>query len=152
MTDFPRYTSMIGAFHVDRPVHRMQLAVVPQRPGTVLAAPRRIYLAGPMTGLPGNNYRAFHDVAGELRAGRHTVRSPAEFDPAFGHRDGADFPLRDAFAQYVRDLGWCEVVVVLPGWQHSRGVLAELAVAAVFDLAVVEAEAWQAWRNSLSET
>ena len=38
----------------------------------------RIYLAGPMSGLPELNYPAFHAKAAELRAAGHHVENPAE--------------------------------------------------------------------------
>ena len=32
-----------------------------------------LYLCGPMTGLPGNNYPAFHKAAADLRAAGYSV-------------------------------------------------------------------------------
>lgn len=39
---------------------------------------RRLYLAGPMTGLPDFNYPAFHAAAAAWRAAGWTVANPAE--------------------------------------------------------------------------
>ncbi|MCY1527250.1 hypothetical protein D9M68_623110 [compost metagenome] len=39
---------------------------------------KRIYLAGPMTGLPEFNYPAFHAEAARLRALGYQVENPAE--------------------------------------------------------------------------
>ena len=39
---------------------------------------KRIYLSGPMTGLPGLNFAAFHAMTTNLRAGGHTVTNPAD--------------------------------------------------------------------------
>ena len=44
----------------------------------------RLYLAGPMTGLPLWNFPAFATAAAALRADGHTVFSPAEHDKAVG--------------------------------------------------------------------
>ena len=41
----------------------------------------RIYIAGPMSGLPDLNYPAFHAMAERLRAKGLHVESPAENDP-----------------------------------------------------------------------
>ena len=41
---------------------------------------RRIYIAGPMTGLPALNFPAFHAAASALRALGHQVVNPAEIN------------------------------------------------------------------------
>jgi len=38
---------------------------------------KRIYLSGPMTGLPELNFPAFAAMTASLRAGGHTVTNPA---------------------------------------------------------------------------
>lgn len=77
----------------------------------------RIYLAGPMTGLPDNNYPAFHAEAARLRAIGFHVESPAE-GPA---QDSWQSYMRVAIAQLVK----CDAVALLPGWQLSRGAMVE---------------------------
>lgn len=47
----------------------------------------RVYLAGPMRGVPHFNFPAFHAAAAELRARGYVVFSPAEAD---NDRHGAD--------------------------------------------------------------
>jgi len=82
-----------------------------------------LYLAGPMTGLPGYNYRAFNAAARKLRKLGHGV-----FNPAEAH--GGDTTM--AFEDYLRfDLPiliGCEGIVVLPGWLKSPGAKLEFAV------------------------
>lgn len=51
---------------------------------------RTIYIAGPMTGLPGYNFPAFHAKAAELL--RHHGVS-VEFVPAALAGDDSDYPL-----------------------------------------------------------
>jgi hypothetical protein len=97
---------------------------------------KRIYLSGPMKGYEQSNYPLFNRVAAELRDGGHFVYNPAEF-PHDGPQD--TFPLRKAFAAYAKFI--CEeadTIVLLPGWEKSLGVSAELALAKNCGLAVEE--------------
>lgn len=83
----------------------------------------KIYLAGPMSGLPESNYPAFHAAAAKLRAMGHEVLNPAENpEPACGTWQGY---MRMALAQLVQ----CESVVLLPGWSDSKGALIERELA-----------------------
>lgn len=92
---------------------------------------RKIYLAGPMTGLPDFNYPAFHAAAAKLRALGHEVLNPAENPvPACGTWQGY---MRMALTQLVQ----CECVVLLPGWSDSRGALIERKLAQVLFMEVV---------------
>jgi hypothetical protein len=78
-----------------------------------------------MRGFPLFNYPLFHRVAAELRARGHEVYNPAEFQ-----HDEPVFPIRRAFADYARFICLeAEAIVLLPGWEKSLGVSAELALA-----------------------
>ena len=76
---------------------------------------KRIYIAGPMSGLPDFNYPAFNAKAAELRALGFHVENPAE-NPA---------PHCSSWLGYMRlavaQLATCDAVYLLPGWRHSRG-------------------------------
>lgn len=111
----------------------------------------RIYLAGPMRGIPEFNYPAFVDGAKRLRAEGHEVFSPAERDIerhggvniGQGNATGDEalaaethgFSLRDALAD---DTAWickhAEAIALLPGWENSRGANAELALSRALGL------------------
>lgn len=98
--------------------------------------PRSIYLSGPMKGYPEFNYPAFMAAAAALRAAGHVVYNPAEF-PHDGPRD--EFPIRKAFASYCAFI--CNeacTIMLLPGWEASLGVSAELALAKNCGLDVIE--------------
>jgi hypothetical protein len=83
----------------------------------------RIYIAGPMTGLPGNNYEAFDAAAARLRAMGYAVLNPAETSPP---KCGTWLGwMRKA----IRQLAGADAVVLLPGWQRSRGARAEQRLA-----------------------
>jgi hypothetical protein len=85
----------------------------------------RIYIAGPMTGLPHSNYPAFHAAAGAWRAKGWEVENPAE------HFGGAE---DRTYVEYVEadivDLQVCDAIAMLPAWDagHS-GAIWERAIA-----------------------
>lgn len=117
----------------------------------------KIYLAGPMRGIPEFNFPAFHSEAARLRAEGHTVFNPAERDiakhggvdiskgNASGDNDIAaaqhGFNLREALAD---DLGFicleADAIVLMPGWENSKGANAERATALALGLLVVVLE------------
>ena len=95
-----------------------------------------IYLSGPMTGLPDYNYPLFHDVTAQLRDKGHKVYSPAEY-PHDGPLEA--FPIRQAFAAYSAFICLeADTIVLLPRWEKSLGVSAELALAKNCDLDILE--------------
>lgn len=113
----------------------------------------KIYVAGPMRGIPEFNFPAFHAASAKLRAEGHEVFSPAEKD---NERHGTDiskgnatgceeaaakdhgFNLRVALGV---DLGWicaeADAVAMLPGWEASKGATAERAAAVALGLEVI---------------
>ncbi len=114
----------------------------------------KIYLAGPMRGIPAFNFPAFYKAAAELRQQGHEVFSPAERDNqkhgtdiSKGNATGDEsvaakehgFNLREALGD---DLAWvcakADAVYALPGWKNSKGANAEVATANALGLKVVE--------------
>jgi hypothetical protein len=111
----------------------------------------RIYLAGPMRGIPEFNRPAFQAGTKALRALGHEVFSPVEHDEECGFNwagtagNLADaektqgFSLRKALSG---DLAWicvhADAVVTLPGWERSLGATAETATAKALGLGVHE--------------
>ncbi len=79
----------------------------------------RVYIAGPMSGLPEYNYPAFHAAAKRLRDLGFDVSNPAENpEPPCGTWLGY---MRMALAQLVT----CDGVALLTDWQNSRGACIE---------------------------
>lgn len=91
----------------------------------------RIYLAGPMTGIEGFNFPAFHERADALEARGYDVVNPAD------HGDS------ESWGYYIRkDLALlleCDAVAVLPGWQGSKGASLEVHVARTLEMPVYDA-------------
>ena len=79
----------------------------------------RIYIAGPMTGIKDMNFPAFHAAAAELRALGHEVVNPAELNPDPGT------PWAQCMRVDIAQLVTCDAVVLLPGWEKSKGALIE---------------------------
>jgi hypothetical protein len=84
---------------------------------------KRIYLAGPMTGIVDFNYPAFHAEAARLRQLGYHVENPAE-NPAPACGSWAGY-MRLALAQLLA----CDTAAFLPGWGSSRGAGIEHALA-----------------------
>lgn len=101
----------------------------------------KIYLAGPMSGLPEFNFPAFDRAAEALKAEGHEVFNPAEHD----RKVWGDMETIRAKANYRdclrADLNWildhAEAIALLPGWEKSRGACIEKALADVLNLVVV---------------
>jgi hypothetical protein len=104
----------------------------------------KVYIAGPMTGLPQFNVPMFDHVARQLRTQGYDVVSPAELDSpemraaAMKSKDGALTPLEqatgetwgDVLARDVKVLSdhGIEGIVLLPDWWKSRGATLETTV------------------------
>ncbi len=117
----------------------------------------KIYLAGPMRGIKDFNFPAFFAAAQALREAGNTVFNPAERDVA---EFGADQMRTDtgdvtevserlgfdgnelARLVFGHDTAWickhADAVYLLPGWENSKGVKAEVALAEAIGINVVE--------------
>lgn len=109
----------------------------------------KIYIAGPMSGIPQFNIPAFDAAAARLRAVGYDAVSPAELDDpktrkaALDSPDGeikdtlngetwGDFLARDV--KLVADS--IDAVALLPGWEDSRGAQLEVFVARLCGLPI----------------
>ena len=84
----------------------------------------KVYIAGPMTGYPDWNYRAFFDAADQMRAAGYEPINPARAEGRAGCKSWLDF-MRAA----LRDLAEADGVALLDGWGNSRGAAAEARIA-----------------------
>lgn len=84
---------------------------------------RRLYISGPMTGLPGLNFRAFNDAASHLRSHGYDAVNPAELHQA----DPSDW--NACMRTDIKALCDCDALVALPGWHSSRGANLEVELA-----------------------
>lgn len=96
---------------------------------------QKVYLAGPMTGYPEYNYPAFHKAARKLRDEGVFVYNPAEIAEDYGGTEA--FDMRQAFAEYTRIIcEECDGVVMLPGWEESKGANIEHGLAKMLGLQI----------------
>lgn len=107
-----------------------------------MSKPDRIYIAGPMTGLPGHNFLAFHVAAKRLRQIGWDVVNPAE---NFGGR--TDLPRQTYLRADVALLVQCDAIAMLPGWQDSLGAALEYLLACEFGMPVFDATTLEPLRN-----
>jgi nucleoside 2-deoxyribosyltransferase len=117
----------------------------------------RLYLAGPMTGYPRWNFDAFERGASALRSAGFEVVSPAEVDVAAGFDPDAPaelFTREHLIAALRRDVLLVlesDGVALLDGWRHSKGALAERALARAAGLPARPLTLWLADGPTLQE-
>ena len=91
----------------------------------------RIYIAGPMHGLPDHNYPAFKTVAELLRAGGRDVVSPTDRVNHIPPEPGPEYAI-GMLKDSIKDMLGCDEMYLLDGWSESRGVALELLLAVLF--------------------
>ncbi len=93
---------------------------------------KRIYIAGPMTGVPKFNRPRFEEAARILRAHGWTVESPVEIAAAFGSDNTivtTPGMLDTVIDEELAQLAKCDAIYLLTGWENSRGAKTELLLA-----------------------
>lgn len=105
----------------------------------------RYYISGPMTGYPGDNRPAFVAVTARLRAAGNRVVDPTELDMAYNSAgeigDNTPSPLWRMFI--ARDVSIVlssqfDRIMVLDGWERSRGARMEIMAAVMCGTRVVD--------------
>lgn len=106
----------------------------------------RIYISGPMSGVPLMGFPAFDAAADRIRKAGHIAISPADLDRQMGYNersfeDGSATP--EQIRNFLeRDLSVIArestAVAVLNGWEKSKGALAEVALARAIGIPVYD--------------
>lgn len=91
----------------------------------------KVYLAGPMRGLPEYNFPTFTKTAQALREKGYEVWSPHEdeLDQGFNPRLDSPKTIKEYMARDLPAVLQSDVVALLPGWTNSEGTYIELFVA-----------------------
>ena len=98
----------------------------------------RIYLAGPMSGLPEYNRPAFDAAMVHLEILGYNTINPAQIQLP---------PGEDTWQEYMRvttrSLTFCHGVALLPGWEKSTGAQIERRWAEAVGLVVLPLDQWR---------
>ena len=97
----------------------------------------RIYIAGPMTGLPDFNYPAFFDAAEKLTAAGYEPINPARAEGLEGCSTWLDY-----MRASLHDIATAGGIALLPGWAESRGARLERDLARDLGLPVYALPDW----------
>lgn len=95
---------------------------------------KRVYIAGPMTGIEDFNFPAFNAMADNMRAGGWHVENPADHGVVHG-AEWADYLRYD-----VGRLATCEAIMLLPGWSKSKGANLEVTIARQLGMPIMLAD------------
>ena len=90
----------------------------------------KVYMAGPMTGLPHFNRPAFNQAALNLSFEKHVPLNPAILPDGLTEAD--------YMAVGITMLQRADAIFLLTGWQFSAGARAEHALALKLGLEVIE--------------
>jgi|ERR1019366_6855530 hypothetical protein len=83
----------------------------------------KLYLSGPMTGVPDLNRPAFAKAAKALRKKGYRVVNPPELDKNSPQRSWEGCLRRD-----IAELLDCDKIALLPRWRKSRGAALEVHI------------------------
>ncbi len=97
----------------------------------------KIYIAGPMRGIPEHNYPAFDNARDELQAQGFSPVSPADLDREAGVPTDpeASIDIRACLRRACEALLECDAIGLLEGWEDSLGARAEASLAAAAGMA-----------------
>jgi nucleoside 2-deoxyribosyltransferase len=103
----------------------------------------KVYIAGPMSGYPDNNFAAFDSAAEALRQSGHEVVSPADMNRAAGFTPNRK-PTPKEYADFMREdikaILSCDAIAMLPFWRLSKGASFEHSVAEMIGLQIMMLE------------
>lgn len=103
---------------------------------------KKIYISGPMTGILDHNHKTFNFVAKLIK----DVYGLDYFSPAEHFEGILDLPRHVYMLEDIKGLLACDAIVMLEGWQNSKGALLELEIAKEINLKVYK------WGNEYPNT
>lgn len=95
----------------------------------------KVYIAGPMTGLPNYNFASFDRAAERLKARGLEPQNPAEIGRKWLAEHGYREPNKSEYGEQLSArrelLRECRTIYLLRGWQNSNIALYELSYALI---------------------
>lgn len=89
----------------------------------------KLYLAGPMSGLPDHNFPAFNQEAARLRALGYEVVNPAELNLDVDLVRSPEAVWLACMRKDIHELVECDGIALMSGWSQSRGAKLEQQIA-----------------------
>lgn len=96
---------------------------------------KQVYIAGPMSGLPGYNYDAFDEAAEDWQEKGWAVHNPAS-----SFNRSLEIPYRLYMQAAIALLVQADAIAMLPGWEDSKGAKMEALIAQRLGLPFYNAE------------
>lgn len=96
---------------------------------------KKIYIAGPVTGIPERNSHVFCSVSDALTSAGYKVVNPLRLVPP-------DMDRNSVMKRLIPELCACDGVCHLDGWETSAGACVEVAVARACGLEIGNLEYW----------
>lgn len=97
----------------------------------------KLYVSGPMTGVPAHNFPAFNQAASELVAAGYEVLNPADNFGGATDRDRSEYMRLD-----IQHVLAADGLAMLKGWESSKGAMLEVAIAQELKLPVNTVGTW----------
>lgn len=94
---------------------------------------KKIYLAGPNTGIPNDNEAQFRFYQAKLENDGNEVVVPHDL---FDEEEKATFKHKDFMRKCIPAMMGCDEVVTLDGWIESKGATEEVQIARMYDIPV----------------
>lgn len=98
----------------------------------------RLFVSGPMRGLPDRNRAAFCEAETMLRLGGYQVTNPTRCQ-----LPGASW--QDAMRHHITSLMDCDALAYLPGWEDSEGACLEVGLMRDLGLPANSVSHWLAY-------
>jgi hypothetical protein len=87
----------------------------------------KVYIAGPISGMPDYNRQAFADMADKLRRSGFDAVNPHETCSGIVADNDKDLWAKCMKAD-IKQLMDCDYIMLLPGWNKSKGCRIEIAL------------------------
>lgn len=95
----------------------------------------RVYIAGPVTGIPERNGAAFDAAMRALVDAGYRVTNPLRLVPP-------DMDSHSVMKRLIPELCACDGVCLLDGWESSKGACVEVTVARACGLEIGNLDYW----------